>query len=520
MLPISVLLGVTDGVGLDAATAVPSALTALALVATAVGTGRRVDGERWSTGALVVAVGATFAAVVFAGVSVLLAAAVIVVGWALVTATTPWRTWDASTAVLMSWVIWAVAAAGEGPLWARSTLLALAAVASVASVSFTQRRDEGLRLVAIAAVVGVVGGALVATVVDGVTTASAGTIVFAALIALGVALRPDRSLGPLVTVSLLGLSTVTERPDTVSSILTTGLIALAFGGSSRTVSDARGHAAAGLAVLTAGLILATVGVDPGTAAMAGVLAGAALSGIAIVDRRTRPALTAGLTASALAVHASTFASPVFMSISVMAAGAQVALAAGLWRGPRAALPGAVVAVGAMVSTWWTTGTNDWAIAAIAPYGATGVDIVVGILAAGLVALGAVVRRTQPVTSWLAYGPGLALAGTWLLASQLDPGTDWATFGALALGVVALGIGGWRHLGAPLVGGTLMIAATFVLSAGPRLASAPTWLWIAGGGVGLLVVAALVERSERPLLPVGRRAAEQPSILERFCKDFR
>jgi hypothetical protein len=77
----------------------------------------------------------------------------------------------------------------------------------------------------------------------------------------------------------------------------------------------------------------------------------------------------------------------------------------------------------------------------------------------------------------------------------------------------------RRLGAPLVLGTLMVVATMVVSAGERLAATPTWVWIAVGGVGLLVIAALVERSERPLLPVGRRSNEQQSLLEQFCDEF-
>jgi len=85
--------------------------------------------------------------------------------------------------------------------------------------------------------------------------------------------------------------------------------------------------------------------------------------------------------------------------------------------------------------------------------------------------------------------------------------------------VALGIGGWRRLGAPLVAGTIMIGGTILLSAGPRLATTPTWTWIAAGGVGLLVVAALIERSERPLLPIGRRAQTKQSLLERFYEEF-
>jgi hypothetical protein len=137
----------------------------------------------------------------------------------------------------------------------------------------------------------------------------------------------------------------------------------------------------------------------------------------------------------------------------------------------------------------------------------------------LLGAGFVVRRTLPVSSWLAYGPGLAMAAAWLLSSQLEPGSDWATLGALAVGTIAVGVGGVRRLAAPLVIGTAMLSGTIAVSAGPRLSTAPTWTWIAGGGVALLVVAALVERSERPLLPVGRRSDQERSLLEQFCDEF-
>ena len=124
-----------------------------------------------------------------------------------------------------------------------------------------------------------------------------------------------------------------------------------------------------------------------------------------------------------------------------------------------------------------------------------------------------------MSSWLAYSPGLAMAGTWLIATQLEPGTDWATFGTLNVATVALAVGGVRRLGAPLVLGTIMVIVTILVSAGERLAATPTWAWIAVGGVGLLVIAALIERSERPLLPMGRRSNGQPSVVEQFCDEF-
>ena len=94
--------------------------------------------------------------------------------------------------------------------------------------------------------------------------------------------------------------------------------------------------------------------------------------------------------------------------------------------------------------------------------------------------------------------------------------DWATFAALVVGVVATGVGGVRLLAAPLVAGLVALAGTGLISAGPQLAEAPTWAWIAIGGVALLVLAAVVERSERPVLPTRTGDA---SLLGDFCSNF-
>ncbi len=504
------------GAGLDdAGSAVPAALTCLGLIAAAIGSARRVADDRWRTAALLAAAAAGFSALVVGGAPLAIASLAAVVAWAAISVATPWRSWDLATATVASWVVLAELVDTTLPGWARLVIVVATGVAWAISVSTVRRNDEGFRLILGTSLIAV-AAALVVT--DGAL--EVGTLVFAALIALGASLEPDRSRWPLATASIVGLLTVDDAPTEWTTVALFALIAVAFAGSSRSLTNVRTHVAAALCTVTGALALATAGIDPGTATMAGVAVGAALSGIALLDRRFLPLLTAGATATSLAVLSGAAASPVFMSIAVTMLGAQLALAGATWRGPAAALPGSVVSVIGLVSMWWTTGTNDWAIAAIAPYGATGVDLAVGVLAAALLTAGWGVRRAQPVTSWLAFGPGLALVGTWLLASQLEPGTDWATLAALAIGVVSIGVGGWRRLGAPLVAGTVMIAGTVLLSAGARLAAAPTWTWIAFGGTGLLVLAAVIERSEHPLLPIGRRADEQTSLVEQFCRNFR
>jgi hypothetical protein len=117
--------------------------------------------------------------------------------------------------------------------------------------------------------------------------------------------------------------------------------------------------------------------------------------------------------------------------------------------------------------------------------------------------------------WLAYGPAGRRPPGCCRRSRPRRGAR----AALVVGIASILVGATRRLGAPLVIGTATVAGTIAISAGPRLASAPTWTWIAGGGVALLVVAALVERSDRPVLPAGRRADGPRSILEEFCDDF-
>ncbi len=179
---------------------------------------------------------------------------------------------------------------------------------------------------------------------------------------------------------------------------------------------------------------------------------------------------------------------------------------------------AAVAGASLLSLWWTTGTNELAIDWLAPHGVDGQDLALGAASLALILAGVAIRATVRPSTWLAYSPGLGTAIAWLLVSQNAPDGDWATLGALLVGVVAVGIGGARRLGAPLVLGTVALGGTLLISAGPRLAAAPTWMWIAAGGIGLLAVAALVERSERPLLPMGAHR-ETESLVESFCQEF-
>jgi len=447
------------------------------------------------------------------------------VGWIAISVVTPWSTWDATTAGLATWVVLA-AFVDEGldAFWLAA--VAMAGTAAVVSCSVVGRKDAGFRTIVAAAIAALCATAIVDGVADQVTWSpdQLGTLLFIALIAIGVGIRPERSVWPLGIAGCVAVVAATATDNLGYAIdwfqvSVVALVAAAVAGTSRSLTDARAHIAAAIATVAGGLALVASGVDFGTSTVTASLVGIGLSGLAALDRRLAASQTAGLAASIVAVVMSDSASPIFVSIAFAVLGAQI-VAIGIATSRRWAVPiGAVLTGGATISLWWTTGTNQWVIDAIAPYGADGGDVALAAVTAALLVGGWLLRRLVSVSSWLAYSPGLGMAGTWLIATQLEAGTDWATFGALIVGTVALAIGGVRRLGAPLVLGTVMVIATMLVSAGERLAATPTWAWIAVGGVGLLVIAALIERSERPLLPMGRRSNEQQSVLEQFCDEF-
>jgi hypothetical protein len=347
--------------------------------------------------------------------------------------------------------------------------------------------------------------------------------VYLGLTALGVGLRPRDSTGPLAVAAFVTFRLTSDQTVGWPDAVATAVLAVAFAASTRSAVSVRAHVAAGLAVVAASFALVPLGLDATTATLTAAFCGIALTGVSLVDRRFVAALTAGLLASGIATFVSLGAAPAITSLACTLLGVQLGIAATTWRRPVEGLGGWIVAVAGIISLWWTTGTNAWAIDAIAPYDATGADLALAAAVGALLALGFVGRKTgttaRPISSWLAYGPGLAMAATWLLSSQLDPGADWATMAALVVGLSSILVGATRRLGAPLVIGTATVAGTIAISAGPRLATAPTWTWIAGGGVALLAVAALVERSDRPVLPAGRHTDGPRSIVEEFCDVF-
>ena len=501
---------------------VPVGSWTVALIAAACGTARRIGGG-WSSMAPLAATTAAMSTLALAGAPMWSFAVAALVGWVVITAVTPWAWWDVTTATLASWVLLA-SLIGDGPsvFWLPAVIVAGAC--TVSSCAAVDRRDAGFRSIVAAALAALGSHAAIdaSTAVPATTSFGLGAVVFVGLIALAVSIRPERATWPLVIAGYVTLLAITDDPSGAIgwfAVATTAALAGAVAGSTRSASGARAQVAAGIGTIAGGLALAAAGVDAGTSVVASSLVGIGLTGLSTLDRRLVVGRSAGVVASTIAVVASGAASPVFSSIAAIVLGAQV-IALGATTGRRWLLaPGTLLAAGASVSLWWTTGTNQWMIEAITPYGADGGDLALAAVSAALLTVGWLLRRTLTVSSWLAYSPGLGMVGAWLIATQLEAGTDWATFGALAVGTTAIALGGVRRLGAPLVLGTVMLVATILVSAGARLAATPTWVWIAVGGTALLVIAALIERSERPLLPVGRRGEQRRSLLEQFCDEF-
>ncbi|MBA3510019.1 MAG: hypothetical protein H0T19_08005 [Thermoleophilaceae bacterium] len=118
-----------------------------------------------------------------------------------------------------------------------------------------------------------------------------------------------------------------------------------------------------------------------------------------------------------------------------------------------------------------------------------------------------------VSSWPAYGPGVALLGGSAFAERLAGGPGWHALVAGVVGVAAVAVGGWRRLAGPLMLGTGLVTSVTVVESLPALAGVPTWGWLATGGTFLLLVGLTLERSETSPVVAGRRLVDV--IGERF-----
>lgn len=101
-------------------------------------------------------------------------------------------------------------------------------------------------------------------------------------------------------------------------------------------------------------------------------------------------------------------------------------------------------------------------------------------------------------SWLAYGPGLAIAlgPSQVLAVDHGPAARALILLAAGAGLVLVGV--WHRLQAPLVFGSATLVALAVDTFGPVAARLPRWVFLAIAGVAFIWLGATIERRLRDL----------------------
>jgi len=300
------------------------------------------------------------------------------------------------------------------------------------------------------------------------------------------------SVGVLTSTPTLGTPGTDHQAWIGWTVGTAGLAAVALGRRSRLAS----HAAAAAAIVTIAAYAATE-VTAEQAALGSMVAVVLLTGIAMAVQRRSPIDTAAVTAGVfLALIGTTPIDDVWGSAIWVVLGLQVTTYGAAMRRPAMTVGGAAVTSIAAVSFVFTTDLDDWVRDLIEP-----ADITIGdvwMFAATVVALvvGWALRRTTGINSWLAYAAGLTIGGLWLVGVQIDRDPVWALPAAVTLGVSTAAIGAWRRLAAPLVLGTVVTAATTFVSMGSDLRAVPAWTWLALGGLALLGVAVLIERTSQ------------------------
>ena len=316
-------------------------------------------------------------------------------------------------------------------------------------------------------------------------------VLAAATAASGVAARGRREAPVLVAVgTALALhAALWSLAAQTPTLVVLPLAALLCAGLAAT----RVPAQAGL-VLLAGLLgtgeLAAAGVTadlsidqvgallvPGVALLAG--------SAALLDRVRRPGAEAASLVAGLVALGSAAADVGWLSWTLAGLGV-IALATALHPERRN-----VAGLGALLLA-----ASSWV--RLADAGVTAPEPYVLPIAAVVLAMGHLRRRSDPAaTSW-AYSPGLSLALVPSLLSSLEEQTLTRSLlvGLAALVVVLLGARG--RLQAPLVVGALVLGVVALDLVGPYAAALPRWLSLGAAGALLLVVGATYEQRRRDL----------------------
>ncbi|MFD6187794.1 SCO7613 C-terminal domain-containing membrane protein [Streptomyces sp. NPDC060275] len=332
---------------------------------------------------------------------------------------------------------------------------------------------------------------------------AAGLVAHAAVVtaALGFAVRTGRSdkrLSPpaltalllaLVTSVALALVALASEPATIAVLVT---LTVLFGAAGRSPGAAPFTAPAALCHATA--LACAIGASAGRQPHHTALLVLVVPGVAALiasrtggSRATVPVEVAGASAALLAL-ALAVPEPPMLALVLSLCGA-VAAATALRPERRAA--GWAAAGLFLLATWVRLAAWDVATPEAYTLPVTGPALVVGLLRR---------RRAAGVSSWTAYGSGLALT---LVPSLLAAWDDQHWLRPLALGVAALAVtlAGARHrLQAPLLIGAGVLALVALHELAPYLAQVvgalPRWVPPALAGLALLVLGATYEQRLR------------------------
>ncbi|MEA3078493.1 MAG: hypothetical protein QOF60_3401 [Actinomycetota bacterium] len=249
-----------------------------------------------------------------------------------------------------------------------------------------------------------------------------------------------------------------------------------------------------LAVHDAGVGLAAIGVV--------LCGGAVVSGGlgAVVGERWRPPFVTAAVAGVVAGLALASADPMRLAEAIVLTGGLV-IAGGLLTGNTpVAHAGGVLAIAGL-------------FAHFALDGVTASEPFVAPMSVQLAIAGWQLRRRSSVSSWIAFGPAVALLGGAAIAERLSGGAAWHGLVAGAVGAVAVAAGGWWRLAGPLFAGTAIVVTATVVESLSTLAGVPTWAWLALGGTALLATGVCLEQHATSPVEAGRRVVD--TIADRF-----
>ena len=190
----------------------------------------------------------------------------------------------------------------------------------------------------------------------------------------------------------------------------------------------------------------------------------------------------------------------FANALMITGGIGVAASIGLERTDGALVSGVVVTLGLWMRLDQAAGLRQRAVPGTA-------------WARSSVLAGLQARRRGTASSWLAYGPAIALVGGAALMERIDGGSGWHGIVAGAIGVVAVAAGGHRRMAGPLVLGTAILVVLAGYETLAITAGLPTWTWLALGGATLLGTGVAMERHDVGPLETGRRLVDV--VAERF-----